>query len=485
MAFFRTSLFTLILLFSVSGQSDNSHLKLPTLGESGSTTVLTREEYLLGRAWLGAYRSRVPVYEDALLQNYLEQLTKGLAVNSPLSSTPLELVVVKNPNLNAFAVPGGVIGIHTGLLLQASDEHQVASVLGHELAHLSQRHYARGKDASKKNALPTLAGILAGLVLAATSGSDAGLAAISATQAAVMDRQLRFSRQNEQEADRIGLKILYDAGFDPSGAARMFEQMQRSLRFAGQRPPEFLLTHPITESRIADARQRANQYRQKHYQQSLVYQLMQARVILAHSANPQQAIKRFQAELESNKLSPAAAQYGLTIAFSTARQWEEAEKHIQSIKNNKNSGTTTELMYTLAEAEILAGQGNFKQAEALLLPLYGKAPDNYPLVMNLSRIYEYSRNFLASEKLLKSLSKQRPHDPFVWYHLAEIRGLMGDILGVHKARAEYFILSGSFTQASKQLNYGLKLSENNTRETAIIQERLKQIGQQKALIEQL
>ncbi|MFL0796942.1 MAG: M48 family metalloprotease [Cellvibrionaceae bacterium] len=485
MVFLRIGLFLLAFLFSVSGQSDSSHIRLPTLGESGSTTVLTREEFLLGRAWLGAYRSRVPVHEDPLLQSYIERLTRDLAINSPLSSTPLELVVVKNPNLNAFAVPGGVIGIHTGLLLQAGDEHQMASVLGHELAHLSQRHYSRSVEAGKSRTLPTLAGMLAGLVLAATTGSDAGLAAITATQAAALDKRLHLSRQNEREADRIGLKILYDAGFDPQGASRMFEQMQRSLRFAGQRPPEFLLTHPITESRIADAQQRANQYRQKHYQHSLVYQFMQARVMLAHSANPQQAIKRFQAELESSKLNPQAAQYGLTLALIDARQWSEAETHLASLQTIKDNDSSLELMISLAKADILTGKGKFKAAEALLVEHYKKTPDNYPLAMALSRAYETSRNYSSAEKLLKDLTLQRPTDPFVWYHLAEVRGLLGNILGVHTARAEYFILSGSFTQASKQLKFGLKLSKNNPREKAILEERLKQIGKQKSLIEKL
>lgn len=480
---FLTAFLTSVFLFNTSSSWANNNYRLPTLGDSSSSLVSPQQEYLLGRAWLSAYRSRVPTHSDPLVQDYLEKLTQRLAIHSELSHLNLELVVVKNPSINAFAVPGGVIGVHTGLLTEAKDEHQLASVLGHELAHLSQRHYARGLQSAKANALPTLAGLLASLVLAATAGADAGMAAITATQAAALNQQLRFSRQNEKEADRIGLQTLYHAGFDPHGASRMFEQMQKAVRFTGQRPPEFLLTHPITESRISDTRQRADKYTVKHYEHSMYYQLIRARTIISHSNNSQQAVKYFQSELESGKMPEIAARYGLTVALIKAKRWQEAGQALNPLLQSPDSAIV--LPFILAKAEIHTGQKQYAEALKLLHALYKEIPNNYPLALSLSQVYEKQHAFEKAENILKQQSRLRPADPIIWYHLAEIRGLEGDILGVHQARAEYFLLNGLFSKARKQLNYALKLVENNPRDKAIIENRQKQIGQLKQQLEQL
>src|SRR5690606_25881880 len=169
-----------------------------------------------------------------------------------------EFVLLDSNQLNAFAAPGGIIGVNGGLFLHAQTEAEYASVLAHELAHLSQRHFARGLEAQQRMALPLMAALLAGVVAAAAGAGDAGMAAILSAQAAAMQEQRRFSRQNEQEADRIGLINLERAGYDPNAMPRMFERLMRQYRF-DRKPPEFLLTHPVSESRVADTRNRAEQ----------------------------------------------------------------------------------------------------------------------------------------------------------------------------------------------------------------------------------
>jgi predicted Zn-dependent protease len=189
-----------------STQALANEIKLPRLGDTVSGIVSKRQEYELGRTWLKAFRSRVREHDDPLMQEYLEQLLYDLATYSDLEDPRLELVIVNNASMNAFAVPGGVVGFHTGVFAFAEKEDQMASVLAHELAHLSQRHFARGLEAQRASSMVTLAGLLGSLVLAATAGGDAGMAAITATQALAMDSRLRYSRSNEQEADRIGLE---------------------------------------------------------------------------------------------------------------------------------------------------------------------------------------------------------------------------------------------------------------------------------------
>ncbi|NND68538.1 MAG: M48 family metalloprotease, partial [Halioglobus sp.] len=245
-------------------------------------------EHQLGRAWLSVFRSRAPTVDDPLLFDYLENLIYTLVTHSQLEDRRIELVVVENPTINAFAVPGGVVGVHNGLLLWAQTEDELATVLAHEIAHLSQRHFSRGVEFQQRQQPLTLAAMLASFVLLATAGGDAGMAALSATQAAAQQSALRYSRGNEQEADRIGMQTLVAAGMDPHAAPAMFERMLKSTRYSGgKNVPEFLRSHPLSENRIADTRNRARQYPKEIRPQSLDYQLMRARVSVSLADTPE------------------------------------------------------------------------------------------------------------------------------------------------------------------------------------------------------
>ena len=227
--------------------------QLPELGEVSASPYSLQQEYDLGRLWLKMFRTQVTTVDDPQLQSYLESLLYNLAANSELKQRQLETVIVDNSTINAFAVPGGVIGVHSGLFLFSDNEAQFAGVLAHELAHLSQRHFSRSIDKAREANIPSLAGMLAGIILAATVGADAGIATITASQAAALDSQLRFSREHEQEADRVGMETLSRSGMDPNGIPSMFENMNANLRYARSKPPEFLLTHPA--DREPDQRQ--------------------------------------------------------------------------------------------------------------------------------------------------------------------------------------------------------------------------------------
>lgn len=452
---------------------DNEDILLPDLGDSSSAIVSPLQEYELGRSWLKAFRSQVPTVNDPLLQEYLENLIYELATHSQLKDRRLEVVIVDNPTLNAFAVPGGVIGVHNGLFLNAENEDQLAAVLSHELAHLSQRHFARTLEDANRKSIPTMAAMLASLVLLATTGSEAGIAAMSATQAAALQSQLRFSRNNEREADQIGMQTMNNAGLNPNAVADMFEQMQRTLRYAGNRPPEFLLTHPVTESRIADARSRAALYAKKDDVDNFDFHLMRARVELSFAENPQQAIKRFQDKLDRsrNDKERESAQYGLVLALMQTRDYARADELLAPLL----ARSPNRIAYVVAKAELDTGAGNVKQALALLQKHLGINPGNHPLTMTYAKVLLAVGNPYAAERLLTQHVKQHPNDPAVWYLLAETSGLAGNIIGVHMARAEYFILNGVLDQAEKQLEYALRLAKDDYHNAAIIRTRIKDI----------
>ena len=202
--------FALALAFSLPlsmvGSASTEGLKLPNLGESSTSMFSSEFEYQLGRAWLRVFRSQAPTVNDPLLFDYLENLIYRLASHSQLEDRRIDLVIVDNASINAFAVPGGVIGVHNGLLIWAETEDELATVLAHEIAHLSQRHFSRGVEYQQKMQPLALAAMLASLVLMATTEGDVGMAALSASQAAAQDSALRYSRGNKQEADRIGMQ---------------------------------------------------------------------------------------------------------------------------------------------------------------------------------------------------------------------------------------------------------------------------------------
>ncbi len=447
-----------------------AEIELPVLGDTSSALISPVQEKLLGQRVLKAYRSQVPTSSDPLVIDYLENLIYRLLPYSQLEDKHIDLVVVRNDSLNAFAVPGGIIGMHTGVFNYAKTENQLAAILAHEMGHLSQRHYARRLEQQKNMMLPMLAGMLAGLVLAANSNGDGGMAAIMATQAATQAASLRFSRENEQEADRIGMQTMYQAKLDPYAASDMFEEMLHASR-SSRRPPEYLLTHPVTERRVADARNRAMAHPRQAYPDNLEFQLMRSRIRFELEESPQTAIKRFKNELEGDNLSPDASRYGLTLAYSAAGQFDAARATLKPLLDKD----PTRITYLIMNADIDIAAERFKPALELLETQLKQSPESYPLNIRYAEASMKAGQYKQSAELLERYSRKRKNDDYLWYLLAEVNGLNGDILGVHEARAEYFIANGIYDKAQIHLRNALRMSKGQFQRTAILEERLKYV----------
>ena len=411
----------------------------------------------MGRAWLMSYRRQVPVVEDPLLEDYLETLIYRLAETSELKDRRIELIVVDNSAINAFAVPGGVVGVHNGLVKQAETEAQLSSVLTHELGHLSQRHFSRSVEAQQAAKIPSLIGMLGGMVAIVAGAGDAGMAAMTGTQAAVQQNQLRFSRLHEQEADRVGIQNLARAGMDPNGAANMFTVMQRVSRRYGSRPPEFLLTHPLTQSRIADARNRARQYPRRVYADNPEFQLMRVRVEVGNFRDDDEAEAYYRKRLQRKGRNAEAHQYGLLLVLTRKREYAEAMELLVPLREYSPDN----LAYILAEADIYTESGEFDDALRLLGRSWMLMPGNHPLTMAVSKTHLRSGRYKEAEKILAPHAKRRRNDPYVWYVLAETQGLTGNTYGLHQSRAEYFFLNGKMLQARSQLGYALQLAPDD------------------------
>ncbi|NLY12731.1 MAG: M48 family metallopeptidase [Gammaproteobacteria bacterium] len=451
MTFFRPALLALACLFTPAMFASD----LPSLGDSSSSIISPEQEHQLGRAWLSILRGQVRQLEDPLLKDYIESSVYRLTETSQLNDRRLEFILLASPQLNAFAAPGGIIGVNGGLLLHAQTEAEYASVMAHELAHLSQRHFARGLEAQKRMQVPLMAAMLAGVVAAAAGGGDLGMAAIASTQAAAVQEQRRFSRQNEQEADRIGLLNLSKAGFDPRAMPSMFERLMRQYRY-DRMPPEFLLTHPVSESRIADTRNRAEQYDQQGVVDSLYYQLIRARVQLTFEETPGLALKRFRSMLNEDP-NLEAARYGLVLALIRASQLAEAENNLALLlKKNPNS-----IIYNLAAVDLELSRNQFSQARKRIDDLLQRHPNSFPLRHAQYETQLKQNDIAGAEQTINQLLKQRPNDPDIWFEVAEVRGLSNNIIGLHEARAEYFARVGDYTQAIEQLDYAKRRASNN------------------------
>ncbi|MBK3758658.1 M48 family metalloprotease [Stutzerimonas frequens] len=474
MKLLRPAFLTLACLFAQPSLSN----ELPSLGDASSGIVSPEQEHLLGRAWLSLLRGQVKQLSDPQLKDYVESSVYRLAETSQLQDRRLEFVLLDSPQLNAFAAPGGIIGVNGGLFIHAQTEAEYASVMAHELAHLSQRHFARGLEAQQRMQLPMMAAMLAGVVAAAAGAGDAGIAAIVSTQAAAIQAQRRFSRQNEQEADRIGIVNLERAGYDPRAMPSMFGRLMRQYRY-DQKPPEFLLTHPVSESRIADTTNRAEQYAQGGTQDSLRYQLMRARTQLKFESTPGVGAKRFRAMLDENP-EMDAARYGLALAQMKAGQLADAANSLAPLLTK----SPDDLTYNLAQVELDITANRLQHAQTRLQRLLQLYPGNYPVrQMHIDLLMERGETQQA-ERELDKLAEQRHRDPDIWYQVAEVRGLSGNIVGLHQARAEYFALVGDYDQAIEQLDLA-KRRASNFQIGARIDARQKQLIEEKRMVEDM
>ena len=459
--------FIIYLLILVSSNLSSSEEDLPIIGDSSSSVISIASEYNLGRLYMAQLRRTLPEYIDPVSQDYSEHLVYRLSEFSELSDRRLEIALIDEKSVNAFAAPGGIIGINAGLIFHADTEGQLASVLSHELAHLSQRHFARRMQRQKDRSLANSLMILGSIALAgATSNPNALLVG----QQAITQQNLSFSRGDEQEADRIGFKNMVSAGFDPKSTSYMFEKLQSLSRLSGSNELEFLRSHPLTKNRIADAQSRAQGFENKDYRNSLDYDLVRNRTIVHFSEVPRQAVTIFQKELtdSSDEREKLEAYYGLALAYS------RDNKHSQALNSMRQAleMDSENLMLQIGLLELHIEAENYFEAEAMASSLLSTNPYNYPISMLYNRVLMNKGDYKLGEKILKDLTLKRPKDPQVWYWLAEVQGLDKNVIGLHLSRAEYFFLTGSYETSIKHLRMALDLTGNNFQLTESIHNKI-------------
>lgn len=458
---------TICLLLSLSAQAEGAQ-ELPDLGGAGGL-FSTQQEAAIAEQVMRSLRLTTPMVSDPLLHEYLSSIVYQLVPYATLENTDLTLVILDDPAINAFAVPGGIIGVNAGLFIHAETEQQFASVMAHELAHLSQRHFARRVAQQERAAPMALAGMIAGIILSAVTQSDIGMAAIAGTQALAIQNMLQYSRMNEQEADRVGLEMMARAGFDPSAMPAMFGQMLRQARLQGNRPPEYLSTHPLTESRVADTQNRAAQFQDKSYEDSLEYHMMRARVLVRYAQSPANATKTLREQLKDAPAgNDAALKYGLALALMAEDKHGEAVPILEELLERFPGRIS--LTVTLASAETALDQ--LPAASARLETALRRNPGNTPIQQSLAEVFMRQNKPEAAARLYQKLTREHPQNHHLWQSLADAQVESRNIVEVHRARAEYELLMSNPERAMMHLREAISRSADNLATQEILRTRL-------------
>lgn len=438
---------------SVAVQSQSS--RLPDLGDASGGLLTPSEELELGRSLLREVRRAMPLVADPEISFYIDALGHRLVSNAPDAAGTFHFLTVDNSQVNAFAMPGGIVGIHTGLLTEARDEAELAAVIAHEIAHITQRHiarmYARGREINFTTGLAVLAGILA-----ASIDPELGQAAIAGGLAFGAQSQIDFTRSNEAEADRVGIQILTSAGFDPHAMADFFERMQELTRGAHDAIPEYLRTHPVTLGRISDARGRAEQMPGDFTRDDTrLFEWMQARVRAL--SDPQHSVNNHRARDEHSPVQlyeAAVAQLELGRTDAAAALLERVPARAAPV-----------LVITLAETAMLRRQNRFAEALGILDQLDDVYP-GHPVVRHLQArtLHEAGRHDEAVRITDQLLRRQSTPDP----HLLRLKADAADadqrVAISHEAMAEYFFHRGQYTEAVRQFDDALLAPDATSRD---------------------
>nr|WP_275424494.1 M48 family metalloprotease [Acinetobacter sp. AG3] len=447
-------------------QTQNStQFEVPEIG-SGVGFLDQQKEKTIGETVYRQVQQRMPVLQDPWLEDQFMLVFSKILRQTQLSQ-PVGLVVIKDAQINAFAVPGGMFALNSGMVTASSNMDEVASVMGHEIAHVTQRHYSRSQEAFKGQGLLALAGIIVGAALASKADGDIGGAVMMGTQAALMDKQLSYSRNQEREADRIGMQFMYGAGYDPESMADFFETMHRStsrLSFL----PDFWLTHPLTTERMSEARLRANQFPKVPFraQQSDFDIIKWYTAVISGQATDRQLL----ALAQSNNLAGLLA---LSEFYLLQGDYDNAQTQLNLAKKVNAEHT----LVTLIQTDIYLGRNKLDDAYQTIISKQIITPENRALSYKLAEVYIRQQKPKEAEQLVNRFVNKNNKDIIGWQLLQQAANLDKKnpmrTVNVLRNRAEVQYWSGDEENAIKSLLHAKRLAKENNAMSARIDTRLK------------
>ena len=432
-----------------------AEVNLPDLGSPADATLSKNTESQIGRSIMSQIRASGELVEDPQITEYINDIGHRIAAYANDGSHNFTFFVIDDPNINAFALPGGYIGVHTGLIEATRSEDELAGVLAHEVAHVTQRHIARAVHANSRQSILSTAIMLGAMIAGAAGGvsGDVVSGAIAVAQGVAAQQQINFTRGNEYEADRIGITALAKSGYDPQGMGSFFEVISRGGGNPEYRAPEFLRTHPVTSARIAEARGRARDYQPVHTSDTVNYGVARNRLIVQRMETPELAVRYFERESYGNQ--SVAERYGRAVAYTRASRHLEAYRIFEELVDNDQEIIAYHIGLALSELALdrsYDSMASFERAKELF-------PRNVPLVVHYAEsLLQLGKAKLAHEILLDLLNNVPPTPEQVRL-IARAASEAGDTAEAHYYMSEYRIMIGDLVGGVNFLRQALRVPD--------------------------
>jgi predicted Zn-dependent protease len=457
---------------AAAGAQSQGATDLPEIGSSADATLTREEEYQIGRMVVRGLRDEGQILEDPEINDYIQNIGSRIAAQAQEGGQPFTFFVVKDPGINAFALPGGFIGVNHGLILATANEAQLASVLAHEIAHVTQRHIARSIRAQGRQSLASAAAILAAILIGATTGAaDVAQAGIAIAQGTAAQQRINFTRANEYEADRIGIGFLSAAGFDPNAMADFFDTLgRRAGMSATTRVPEFLQTHPVSTNRIAEARGRAAQTQVIVRSEEPAYRLVRERIRVLTVPADGDVRPYYAARRERGPLTPAE-RYGEALAQVAAGNPSEAASTLVEV----SAASASSPMLQAALGQALAATGESDRALQTFEQGLAIAPRNVPLTVRYAELLMQLERPKEAHAVLLDLFNNVAPTPEQIRQTAMAASAAGDTGDAYYYMSEYHIASGDLILAVKQLELALAVPNLSGVQRARFQARMDEI----------
>ncbi|MBC8944529.1 tetratricopeptide repeat protein [Xenorhabdus indica] len=445
---------------------------LPDIGTTAGSTLSINQEIELGDFYIRQIRAGTPLIYDPLLTKYINKLGQRLVNHADAVKTPFRFYIVNNPNINAYAIFGGNVVLHSALFRYSRNENELASVMAHEIAHVTQRHLARRMEDIQRKSPLAWAGTL-GSILLLMANPQAGMAALSGTLAGFTQGIISFTRENEQEADRIGMRILNQAGFDPYGMSNFMQTLGDQSRYSSKLP-EMLYTHPLPDSRLADARNRANQYPKKSIPESQDYLLARVRILTinstAQSPYTEELLNKYSQGTVKEKI---AASYGRVLFLTQNKKYTEARTILTPLLDEQPDN----IWFIDAMTDIDIEQSQYAQAITRLQQALQKHKNDPVLQINLANVYIQAKQYPKASQQLFQYTFNYPDDLTGWSLMAEAAGKQGKRNTELAAYAETMALKGQFDMAINYLSQASALVKLNSYDQARYDARIDQLRQ--------
>ncbi|TYK66311.1 M48 family metallopeptidase [Colwellia echini] len=459
---------------------ENNKNKLPDIGISGYSILSIDKELQIGQAMMRQLRGSQPLINDPVLNEYINHLGNSLVKNAQGVNYSFEFFLINNKELNAFAFFGGHVGIHSGLVTTADTESELAAVIAHEISHVTQRHLARRLESQSQSQGLTMAAVLSSVLISLVNPT-VGMAALSASMALSQQASINYTRGNEKEADNVGISLLANSGYDPQAAASFFGKMSEKYRYASK-PPAMLLTHPLPDSRITEARQRALNYPARPLPPSLDFELTKARLQARYEGDKQSNINYFKGLLAKKRYtSKEAAMYGLALSYFENKQHVEALELLETLlKKDKNN-----LFYVDAITDVYIANKQIPDALAMLKQLNMFMPNNQVVSLNYANALLSAKEYDQAIQILKDYISINQDNYIAYDILTTIYREKKELGLMHMYKAEIYALLGGYSKAVEELQTSYPLLDTRPLMQKRIKARILQLQEDEKRLQRL